>query len=62
MSAKDTAIGTAKRIVAEIVGDGELAEEGSRQSNGTRPLSAPDTAGMTLRCWGGQDRRTAHYP
>jgi hypothetical protein len=43
MSAKDTAIGTAKRIVAEIVGDGELAEEGSRQSNGTRPLSAPDT-------------------
>ena len=28
MSAKDTAIGTAKQIVAEIVGDGELAEEG----------------------------------
>lgn len=43
MSAKDTAIGTAKRIVAEIVGDGKLAEEGSRQSNGTRPLSVPDT-------------------
>jgi hypothetical protein len=45
MNAKDTVIGTAKRIVAEIVGDGRLAEEGSRQSNGNRPLSAPDTDG-----------------
>ena len=28
MSAKDTVVGTAKQIVAEIVGDGRLAEEG----------------------------------
>ena len=34
MSAKDTVIGTTKRLVAEIVGDGALAEEGSRQSIG----------------------------
>ena len=42
MSAKDTVVGTAKQIVAEIVGDGRLAEEGSRQAGGNRPLSAPD--------------------
>ena len=41
MSAKDTAIGTAKQIVAEIVGDGRLAEEGSRQSSGTRHSLGP---------------------
>jgi hypothetical protein len=29
MNAKDTVVGTAKQIVAEIVGDGRLAEEGS---------------------------------
>jgi hypothetical protein len=34
MSAKDTVVGTAKQIVAEIVGDGRLAEEGSRQAGG----------------------------
>ena len=34
MSAKDTVVGTAKQIVAEIVGDGRLAEEGSRQTAG----------------------------
>lgn len=34
MSAKDTVIGTTKRLVAGIVGDGALAEEGSRQSSG----------------------------
>jgi hypothetical protein len=44
MSAKDTVVGTAKQIVAEIVGDGRLAEEGARQ---TRENSAPiDTAGQ----------------
>jgi hypothetical protein len=32
MSAKDKVIGTAKQIVAEIVGDGRLAEEGGRQA------------------------------
>lgn len=36
MSAKDTVIGTAKQIVAELVGDGRLAEEGSRQAAGER--------------------------
>lgn len=42
MNAKDTVVGTAKQIVAEIVGDGRLAEEGSRQAGGNRPLSASD--------------------
>ena len=32
MSAKNKVIGTAKQIVAEIVGDGRLAEEGGRQA------------------------------
>jgi hypothetical protein len=32
MNAKDTVVGTAKQIVAEIVGDGRLAEEGLRQA------------------------------
>ena len=41
MNAKDTVVGTAKQIVAEIVGDGRLAEEDSRQG-GSSPLSAPD--------------------
>jgi hypothetical protein len=41
VSAKDTAIGTAKQIVAEIVGDGRLAEEGSRQA-----ASAPSADGV----------------
>jgi hypothetical protein len=41
MNAKDTVVGTAKQIVAEIVGDGRLAEEGSRQAGGNPPLSAP---------------------
>jgi hypothetical protein len=38
MNAKDTVMGTTKRLVAEIVGDGVLAEEGSRQVNGNAPL------------------------
>jgi hypothetical protein len=41
VSAKDTAIGTAKQIVAEIVGDGRLAEEGSRQA-----ANAPSADGV----------------
>ena len=39
MNAKDTVIGTTKRLVAEIVGDGALADEGSRQANGGRNIS-----------------------
>jgi len=45
MGAKDTFVGTAKQIVAEIVGDGRLAEEGSRQAGGAaayvRPRHSP---------------------
>lgn len=37
MSARDTIVGGTKRLVAEIVGDGALAEEGSRQANGIAP-------------------------
>lgn len=40
MNAKDTVVGTAEQIVAEIVGDGRLAEEGSCQAGGNRSLSA----------------------
>jgi hypothetical protein len=39
MSTKDTLVGTTKQFVAEIVGDGRLAEEGSRQAAGTAPLT-----------------------
>jgi hypothetical protein len=42
MNAKDTIVGTTKRLVAEIVGDGGLAEEGLRQTHGTAPLSPSD--------------------
>jgi hypothetical protein len=42
MKTKDTVIGTAKQIVAEIVGDGTLAEEGSRQAGGNGFLSTSD--------------------
>lgn len=41
MSAKDTAIGTARQIVAGIVGNGRLADEGSRQA-----ASAPAADGV----------------
>lgn len=34
MSVKDSMAGTAKRLVAEIVGDGKLADEGTRQGSG----------------------------
>jgi hypothetical protein len=39
MNAKDTVVGTAKQIVAEIVGDGRLAEEGARQEGGRDSLA-----------------------
>jgi hypothetical protein len=39
MSAKDTVVGTAKQIVAEIVGDGRLAEEGTREAIGNPPFT-----------------------
>ena len=42
MSAKDTVVGTAKQIVAEIVGDGRLAEESSRQAGGNDFHSTSD--------------------
>jgi len=42
MNAKDTIIGTTKRLVAEVVGDGALADEGSRQTNGMAPLPYMD--------------------
>jgi hypothetical protein len=42
MNAKDTVISTAKQIVAEIVGDGRLAEEGSRQAGGNGLRSVPE--------------------
>ncbi|MGY4154241.1 hypothetical protein ACVINW_000083 [Bradyrhizobium sp. USDA 4461] len=48
MSVKDTFVGTAKQFVAEIVGDGRLANEGSRQAVGRRPETvdfADDVAG-----------------
>jgi len=37
MNAKDTVVGTAKKLVAEIIGDGTLAEEGARQASGPGP-------------------------
>jgi len=40
VSTKDTFVGTTKRIVSEIVGDGRLAEEGARQ---VRSASGPAT-------------------
>jgi hypothetical protein len=38
MTTKDTVVGTTKRLIAEIVGDGALADEGSRQANGTASI------------------------
>jgi hypothetical protein len=42
MNAQDTVIGTAKQIVAEIVGDGRPAEAGARQTSGSGSLAASD--------------------
>ncbi len=44
MNAKDTVVGTAKKLIAEIVGDGKLAEEGARQAGGSPSISAPVAA------------------
>jgi hypothetical protein len=42
MNAKDTVAGTAKKLVAEIVGDGKLAEEeGARKADGSHSIPAP---------------------
>jgi hypothetical protein len=40
VNAKDTVVGTAKQIVAEIVGDGRLAEEGTRQTRSASDATA----------------------
>jgi hypothetical protein len=45
MSAKDTVVGTAERLGAEIVGDGRLAEEGTRQAAGLPPNQTSDAIG-----------------
>jgi hypothetical protein len=60
MNAKDTVVGTAKQIVAEIVGDGRLAE-GSRRPAGTlhfRLLTPTWMASDRI----GRGRRTPHSP
>ena len=45
MSMKDSVAGAAKRLVGEIVGDGQLADEGTRQAGaGTSITSADDPA------------------
>jgi hypothetical protein len=41
MNAKDTVVGTAKKLVAEIVGDGKLAEKGSRQAGASPSTLTP---------------------
>ena len=49
MKPKDTVIGTAKQIVAEIVGDGRLAVEGSRQAGGNGISSTSDADADLIR-------------
>jgi hypothetical protein len=44
MNAKNTVVGTAKKLVAEIVGDGRLAEEGTRQAAGLHPVQTTPTS------------------
>jgi hypothetical protein len=44
MSIKDSVIGTAKTLVGEIVGDGRLAEDGSREAAVGSLPHTPDTA------------------
>lgn len=47
MSVKDSVAGTAKQLLAEIVGDGKLAEEGSRQAAAgatSDPVGAADSS------------------
>jgi hypothetical protein len=40
MSVKNTAVGTVKQIIAEIVGNGRLAREGERQAADNAALGA----------------------
>ena len=47
MSVKDSVAGVTKQIVAEIVGDGRLAEEGVRQTAAGSPPSSPPGASNT---------------
>jgi hypothetical protein len=60
MNAKDTVVGTAKKLVAEIVGDGGLAEEGARQAGGLPPTGSPpisDSVGSADPAQGNRRRR-----
>jgi hypothetical protein len=49
MSAKDAVVGTTKRIVAEIIGDGGLAEGSSRQAAGDPPVTVKAAAAYQPR-------------
>jgi hypothetical protein len=62
MNAKDTVVGTAKQIVAEIVGDGRLAEEGARQAGGRDPLAATTPTTVSFRRKGNQHLQTPRFP
>ena len=62
MNAKDTVVGTAKQIVAEIVGDGRLAEEGSRQAGGNDFLSTSDADADFIRRKVGRRHQTSRSP
>ncbi|WP_156936917.1 hypothetical protein [Bradyrhizobium sp. WSM2254] len=42
----DSLAGTAKQLLAEIVGDGKLAAEGSRQAAAGDAASAPEEGGQ----------------
>jgi hypothetical protein len=45
MSVKDSVVGVTKQVVAEIVGDGRLAEEGTRQATaGSSRSNTPEAA------------------
>ena len=46
MSVKDSMAGTAKRLVAEIVVDGKLADEGTRQGSGVASQPSVEVASL----------------
>jgi hypothetical protein len=46
MSAKDSFVGLTKQVVAELLGDGRLAEEGSRLAAGTSRSNTIAPAGV----------------
>jgi hypothetical protein len=62
MSAKDTLVGTTKRLVAEIVGDGVLAEEGARQNNGNAQPVAYDDGTSDLRYQRSEETTASQAP